>query len=227
MKGQTEADMNDELAIFTSSCLVGKRCLYHGWPCTFALPALRALEARGFRIVDACPEMLGGLTCPRRASYIFDGVVYQSRGTKGQKNVTPHFALGAQLALEILEAARPVAVALLLKDSPSCDPDFGIFGRQAARLVKVIACKRGTEWEAELQKILGAQWMPRKKRWLKMNTRRGLSAMADLAEPQVPLLPVPSAFISDQSLGSAGPTTRPAVGGPDRKSGSAEGGPQG
>ena len=171
--------MNGTLTLFSSSCLVGKRCLYHGFPCTFALPALRDLEARGFRVVDACPEMLGGLTCPRRASYIFDGVVYQSRGTKGQKNVTPHFALGAQLALEILEAARPVAVALLLKDSPSCDPGFGIFGRQAAKLLPAIACKRGTEWEAELQKILGAQWKPRKKRGLKMSTRRGLSAMKD------------------------------------------------
>ena len=137
------------LTLFCSSCLLGKRCLYHGWIATFALPTLRDLETRGFRIVDACPEILGGLKCPRRASYVSKGVVMM-----GRRNVTPEFALGAHLALEILEAARPVAAALLLKNSPSCDPEFGIFGRQAARLVKAVACKRGNEWEAELQKIL-------------------------------------------------------------------------
>lgn len=108
--------MTRTLTLFCSSCLLGKHCLYHGWLCTFALPALRDLEARGFRIVDACPEMLGGLPCPRRPSHISQGVVWV-----GRKNVTPQFALGAQLALEILKAAHPIA-ALLLKDSPSCDP---------------------------------------------------------------------------------------------------------
>ena len=143
--------MTEKPAIFASSCLLGKRCLYHGWTCTFALPTLRDLEARGFRIVDACPEMLGGLTCPRRPSFVTGGVVWQSRGPNRRHNVTAEFVFGAQKALEILEAARPVA-AMLLKDSPSCDPDFGIFGRQAARLVKVVACKRGLEWEAELRR---------------------------------------------------------------------------
>jgi len=146
--------MTEILTLFCSSCLLGKKCLYHGWIATFALPALRDLEVQGFRIVDACPEMLGGLPCPRRPSYVSQGIVTQSRGAKGRKNVTAEFTLGARLALEILEAARPVAAALLLKDSPSCDPKFGIFGRQAARLVKAVACKRGNEWEAELQKIL-------------------------------------------------------------------------
>jgi len=142
----------ETLTLFCSSCLLGKKCLYHGWLATFALPALRDFEAHGFRIVDACPEMLGGLTCPRRPSYVFGDRVRQSVG-RG-RDVTAEFTLGARLALEVLKAARPVAAALLLKDSPSCDPEFGIFGRQAARLVRVVACKRGLEWEAELRRIL-------------------------------------------------------------------------
>jgi len=142
------------MTLFCSSCLLGKKCLYHGWIATFALSALRDLELHGVRVVDACPEMLGGLPCPRRPSYVSQGIVTQSRGAKGRKNVTAEFTLGARLALEILEAARPVAAALLLKDSPSCDPEFGIFGRQAARLVKVVSAKRGLEWEAELRRIL-------------------------------------------------------------------------
>jgi len=145
--------MNETLTLYCSSCLLGKRCLYHGWLANFALPTLRDLMRRGVVLVDACPEMLGGLPCPRRAAYVFDGVVWQSRGQKGRKNVTPEFCLGAQKALEILEAAHPAA-ALLLKDSPSCDPTFGIFGRQVARLIPVVACKRGLEWEAELRKVL-------------------------------------------------------------------------
>ena len=141
------------MTLFCSSCLLGKKCLYHGWIATFALSALRDLELHGVRVVDACPEMLGGLPCPRRPSYVSGGIVRQSVGRAG-RDVTAEFTLGAQLALEILEAARPVAAALLLKDSPSCDPEFGIFGRQAARLVRVVACKRGLEWEAELRRIL-------------------------------------------------------------------------
>jgi len=145
--------MNGTLTLYCSSCLLGKRCLYHGWTCTFALPILRGLEAQGFRIVDACPEMLGGLPCPRPPSVLTEGVVWQSVGRGGRKNITPEFVFGAQKALEILKAARPVA-AMLLKNSPSCDPGFGIFGRQAARIVPVVACKRGLEWEAELGKVL-------------------------------------------------------------------------
>ena len=145
--------MNGTLTLYCSSCLLGKKCLYHGWTCTFALPALRGLEAQGFRLVDACPELLGGLPCPRRPSFVTGGVVYQSRGPGRRHNVTAEFVFGAQKALEILKAARPVA-AMLLKDSPSCDPVFGIFGRQAARILPVVVCKRGLEWEAELGKVL-------------------------------------------------------------------------
>jgi uncharacterized protein YbbK (DUF523 family) len=144
--------MTETLTLFCSSCLLGKKCLYHGWIATFAQPALRDLALHGVRIVDACPEMLGGLPCPRGPSYVSNGIVTQSVGRSG-RDVTPQFVLGARLALEILEAAHPVA-ALLLKNSPSCDPGFGIFGRQAVRLVKVVSAKRGLDWEAELQGVL-------------------------------------------------------------------------
>jgi uncharacterized protein YbbK (DUF523 family) len=145
--------MNETSTLFCSSCLLGKRCLYHGWLSNFALPALRGLASRGIQIVDACPEMLGGLPCPRRPSYVSGGVVWQSAGRGGRKDVTAEFILGAHKALEILGEARPMA-AMLLKDSPSCDPGFGIFGRQVARRIPVVACKRGLEWEDELRHVL-------------------------------------------------------------------------
>src|SRR4030042_6907790 len=131
--------------LFSSSCLLGKRCLYHGWRATFALPVLGDLERRGIQIVYACAEMLGGLPWPRRPARVFQGIVWMSRGQKGRRDVTAEFTLGAQKALEILTGARAEA-ALLLKDSPSCDPSFGIFGCQVRRLVPGGACKRGPQW---------------------------------------------------------------------------------
>lgn len=144
--------MSSSRTIFCSSCLLGKRCLYHGWRCTFALPVLRDLESRGFRIVDACAEMLGGLSCPRRPSYVTEGRVWQSCG-RGRREVTAEFILGAEKALKILIDAKP-EIALLLKNSPACDPGFGIFGKQVAGIVPTISCKRGSGWEADLSAAL-------------------------------------------------------------------------
>jgi len=134
--------------LFSSSCLIGKRCLYHGRPATFALSAIKYLEGLGYFFVDACPEMLGGLPCPRPASYIREGRVLQLR-----KDVTQAFEIGAYRALTIAAAAKP-AVALLLLNSPSCDPGFGVFGKKLAGLIPTITCHRDNDWRERLFQFL-------------------------------------------------------------------------
>ena len=134
--------------IFSSSCLLSKRCLYHGCIATFAKPTLDKLADAGFVIHDACPEMLGGLPCPRGPSRIRGGRVFA-----GNKDITHIFEAGADKALAVLAEISP-AVVLLLKGSPSCDPIFGVFGKQAAGLFPAVGCSRKVDWRKRLFEIL-------------------------------------------------------------------------
>lgn len=134
--------------IFCSSCLLSKRCIYHGRIATFAKPTLDKLADAGYVIHDACAEMLGGLPCPRGPSRIRNGRVFS-----GNKDITHIFEAGADKALVVLAETSPVVV-LLLKGSPSCDPVFGVFGKQAAALFPTIACSRRVEWRKPMFEIL-------------------------------------------------------------------------
>ena len=134
--------------IFCSSCLLSKKCLFHGFLATFAKPTLDTLADAGFKIVDVCPEMLGGLPCPRAPARRREGRLWY-----GKRDVTPEFESGADKALKILKKASPIVVLLLL-NSPACDPATGIFGKQAAALFPTIACHRTNKWRRELFDLL-------------------------------------------------------------------------
>jgi uncharacterized protein YbbK (DUF523 family) len=71
-----------------------------------------------------------------------------------RKDVTPAFELGADRALAIAAAAKP-AVALLLLNSPSCDPTFGVFGSKLAAWLPTIVCHRDNDWQERLFQFLG------------------------------------------------------------------------
>lgn len=135
--------------IFVSSCLLGKICLYHGFKATFAIDRLEQLREEGFKILDACPEMLGGLSCPRPPARRQNGRLF----AKGQ-DVTGSFELGSDLALKMVKEEKPI-FALLLKSSPACDPGFGIFGKQLSFFCPVIACHRKNDWLFQLDSLLG------------------------------------------------------------------------
>jgi len=135
--------------IFVSSCLLSKKCLYHGFLATFAKDRLEELRQEGFKIIDACPEMLGGLSCPRPPARLKNGRLV----AKGQ-DVTGSFELGADLALKLVKKEKPV-FALLLKSSPACDPGFGVFGKQLSFFCPVIACQRKNDWLYQLDTLLG------------------------------------------------------------------------
>jgi len=135
--------------IFVSSCLLSKKCIYHGFLATFAKERIDQLREDGYKIVDACPEMLGGLPCPRPPSRFIEGGI-----RCGGKDVTAIFMKGADLAMRIIDQERPL-LALLLKGSPMCDPESGIFGKRVAYYLPVIDCRRDNDWLQRLALLLG------------------------------------------------------------------------
>jgi uncharacterized protein YbbK (DUF523 family) len=100
--------------IIVSACLAGYRCRYDGK--TKQDPSIVALVKRGDAI-PVCPEMLGGLPCPRVPSErTADGSKVLA---KDGKDVTEAFRLGAN---ETLRLARLYGCthAILKARSPSC-----------------------------------------------------------------------------------------------------------
>lgn len=100
--------------IIVSACLAGYRCRYDGKICPDE--AIVDLVGRG-EAIPVCPEMMGGLPCPRIPSErTADGtrVVTREGG-----DVTDAFVLGAE---ETLRLARLYGCekAILKARSPSC-----------------------------------------------------------------------------------------------------------
>lgn len=100
--------------IIVSACLAGYRCRYDGK--TKPDPSIVDLVKRG-EAIPVCPEMLGGLACPRIPSERTpDGIKVLA---KDGNDVTEAFLLGAK---ETLRIARLYGCthAILKARSPSC-----------------------------------------------------------------------------------------------------------
>lgn len=104
-----------------SACLLGEKVRYDGgdnlisWVVEFA---------KNHSHFSCCPEMLGGLPCPRKPSEILKGRVVDNEG----KDVTVEFECGAHVALEEVlrlaeERDEPIEGAILKARSPSCGRD--------------------------------------------------------------------------------------------------------
>lgn len=119
--------------VLVSACLLGERCRWHGK--TYESPAIRKLIGdRPF--YTACPEMLGGLPCPRPPVKRLHGRVYETCPEKAErKNVTGadrtrEFEQGAELTLAKCRRLG-IKTAYLAARSPSCDKS-GITGKLLA-----------------------------------------------------------------------------------------------
>lgn len=95
--------------IAISSCLLGENCKYDGG--NNLRKELLTLE----NVIPICPEMLGGLGCPRNPCEIVGESVINSIG----EDVTEEFKKGALLALEICQKNN-VELVILKSLSPSC-----------------------------------------------------------------------------------------------------------
>ncbi len=100
------------MKILISACLLGEDCKYNG-----KNNYNKAIEklVQGHEIIRVCPELLGGLSCPR--------VPCERKGNriigKDGKDYTEQFQLGANRALDIAKK-NDVDLVILKKNSPSC-----------------------------------------------------------------------------------------------------------
>ena len=98
--------------IVVSKCLIGENCKYDGTN-NFCPEVMEFLKDKDY--VSVCPEMLGGLGCPRKPAEIKGDKVINSEN----KDVTENFVSGAEKALEIA-LKNKATLAILKESSPSC-----------------------------------------------------------------------------------------------------------
>ncbi len=106
-----------------SACLAGENCKWNGK--NNLSEAVRKMLERG-EAVAACPEMLGGLSTPRKpcgilggdGADVLDGKA-SVRSVGGGENFTAQFVKGAEELLKIAKASG-ADEAILKARSPSC-----------------------------------------------------------------------------------------------------------
>ena len=100
------------MTILVSACLLGENCKYNGGN-NRSERVLRYVE--GHEVIPVCPEMLGGLPCPRKpVEWVGERVL-----TRDGDDCTEAFRLGVQRAMEII-AGRKIDLAILQSRSPTC-----------------------------------------------------------------------------------------------------------
>ncbi len=108
--------------ILVSSCLIGKNCSYDGTSRDSS--AVRELCSE-FGCIDICPEIAGGLSCPRErhecsggtGGDVLDGKAHVISVTG--RDHTAEFVNGAGVSLNAARE-RGVVAAVLKAKSPSC-----------------------------------------------------------------------------------------------------------
>ena len=100
------------MRIVVSACLLGENCKYNGGN-NRNERVLRCVA--GHEIIPVCPEMLGGLPCPRKpVEWVGERVL-----TRDGDDCTEAFRLGVQRAVDII-GDRQIDLAILQSRSPTC-----------------------------------------------------------------------------------------------------------
>ena len=114
--------------ILVSACLLGRACRYDGQskPCSEVI----ALSKK-HNLIPVCPEMDGGLCCPRTPSErVGDRVVDKSGEDK-----TAEYKKGAEIALKIA-LKNGCKYAIMKAKSPACSSTEIYDGSFSGRLIK-------------------------------------------------------------------------------------------
>lgn len=100
------------MVILVSACLLGENCKYNGGN-NRNERVLRYVQ--GHEVIPVCPEVLGGLPCPRKpVEWVGERVL-----TRDGDDCTENFRIGVQRALEVI-ADQHVDLAILQSRSPTC-----------------------------------------------------------------------------------------------------------
>jgi len=115
------------MKILVSSCLIDKRCRWHGRKAGYSTFVRKLLKEQNVeKLIDVCPELLGGLPCPRLPVKRLKGRVFETIADKKKRSlytgrdVTEFFLKGANRTLEIALKEKP-DLCILCQWSPSCD----------------------------------------------------------------------------------------------------------
>ena len=100
------------MKIVVSACLLGENCKYNGKN-NYNTKVAAFLE--GHEVTAVCPEVLGGLSVPRKPAEIVNGAVM----TEERISVDREFRQGAAIALKQAMDSR-ADMAILQSRSPSC-----------------------------------------------------------------------------------------------------------
>lgn len=100
------------MKIMISSCLLGENCKYNGGN-NYNEKVQKVIE--GNEVISVCPEVLGGLSTPRKPAEIVNGGV----STQDGRSVDSEFRAGAEKALQIAIVEK-IDYAILQSRSPSC-----------------------------------------------------------------------------------------------------------
>lgn len=125
--------------ILISRCFLGEPVRYDGQPRPLDHPLLQRWQQQG-RLVSICPELAGGLSCPRPAAEIVGGQgsdVLSGKArviTRAGTDVSTAFIDGAEAALRLCQQFQ-IRFALLKARSPSCGSRDSYDGSFSAQLV--------------------------------------------------------------------------------------------
>jgi len=109
--------------IIVSACLAGKKCRWNGKD---DIDEEIKKMVEGKDAIALCPEVLGGMSIPRKACGIYGGLgddVIKNKATvrtvDDGKDMTESFVRGAEKLLKIAKA-KNIKTAILKTPSPSC-----------------------------------------------------------------------------------------------------------
>lgn len=116
------------MKILVSACLLGENCKYNG---NNNYNKNLAEFVKGHEVIAVCPEVLGGLSVPRKPAEIVNGVVM----TKEHVSVDEEFRKGAAVAFK-MAVDNHIDLAILQSRSPSCGVNQIYDGSFGGRLIE-------------------------------------------------------------------------------------------
>ena len=122
------------MKVIVSSCLLGIRCRWHGKKTGISSFVKKYVKQNPeVELISVCPEMLGGLPCPRQPVKRKQDRVWETCEDKKMRKfvtgreLTEEYRAGAIKTLE-LALENGCKKAILCQWSPSCDKE-GITGK--------------------------------------------------------------------------------------------------
>lgn len=114
--------------ILVSACLVGQNCKYNGQN-NYNQNVMDYIQCH--TVIPICPELLGGLGCPRDSVEQVDGIFM----TKNGKDVTKEYQKGVAVSMERIHE-KEIALAILQSRSPTCGVNQIYDGTFQGKLIK-------------------------------------------------------------------------------------------